>query len=363
MVEWMDKYKLTPDNPPNDGIMFANLQPQGRSSHLGHALVEYEPGKVLAFYPNCSAIDNRWKGHSGHGWMEYERSTDGGRTWSEPIIEPNSRALYDRTDGKRTMACEKAVCTPDGAIVLFYLTCDMTVNGHIWEPFFEPRYAVSRDGGETFSQTKVLVHDAGRIFDAICRDGIIYVLFHANAALPAFGYDRSFPYYLYVSEDGGESFELRSTLAFDNTANCLYGTMEFTPEGKLITYIYDEHDENNLRYVVSEDEGHSWGICRRAFFAKKLRNPQLVYFGGSWWIHGRSGNRGEGSGNFILYHSKDGIHWDEGQFLQMRQAWTGEYSNNLIVHCPDGKERLLIQASHAYELNKTNVVMWWLEER
>ena len=47
----------------------------------------------------------------------------------------------------------------------------------------------------------------------------------------------------------------------------------------------------------------------------------------------------------------------------MRTAGAGAYSNSLVVDSPDGsgKQRLLIQASHAYEDSKTNVLHWWLE--
>ena len=60
-------YELSPKNPPNDGILFVDNSLAGRSGHLGHAVVEYADGKVLAFYPN-SSVDN--KGHSAVGWME-----------------------------------------------------------------------------------------------------------------------------------------------------------------------------------------------------------------------------------------------------------------------------------------------------
>ncbi len=361
MCEWNSLFRLTPDNPPNDGILFADLEAQGRSGHMGHALVEYAPGKILAFYPNCSAEDPRWKGHSGYGWMEYKRSVDGGLTWSEPMIEPNSKALFDRNSG-RTQMCEKAVCTDDGTVILFYLTCDMTVNGHIWEPYFEPYYAVSRDGGETFSEEKLFVHKAGRIYDAVCHDGKVYVLFFANAELPGIAHLRSWPYELYVSEDGGETFALRSVLPFQSTVGCYYGTMEFGPDGKLLVYIYDETDEYNLKYMVSDDEGRSWGVNRRAFFARKLRNPQMVYYGGSWWMHGRSGGMGENAGHFILYHSADGICWDNGCYLRLATQGHGAYSNNLVVHGTDGTEKLLIQTSHAYYQNRTNTIMWWIQK-
>lgn len=74
MLNWQDHFELTPKNLPNDGILFVNHASQGRGGHLGHALVEYAPGKILAFYANCSAVDSQWKGHSADGWMEYKRS-------------------------------------------------------------------------------------------------------------------------------------------------------------------------------------------------------------------------------------------------------------------------------------------------
>lgn len=68
------RYEVTPKNPPNDGILFVDNSPEGRSGHLGHALVEYEDSKILPFYPNCSAeIHNPKKpskGHSAAVWME-----------------------------------------------------------------------------------------------------------------------------------------------------------------------------------------------------------------------------------------------------------------------------------------------------
>ena len=59
-----DWFVTEPPDPPNQGIMFVNHAEAGRSGHLGHALVEYLPGKILAFYANCS--DCR-EGHNGGG--------------------------------------------------------------------------------------------------------------------------------------------------------------------------------------------------------------------------------------------------------------------------------------------------------
>lgn len=357
-----ERFIITPPDPPNGGIMFADLAKINRTGHMGHALVEYAPGKVLAFYPNCSPEDQRWKGHSGFGWMEYKRSVDGGETWSDPITEPHSKALFDARIS-RTQMCEKAVCTDTGRIVLFYLTCDMVVNGHIWEPYYEPFKAFSDDGGRTWSDQTMLIHQAGRVFDAIYRDGLIYVLFSANPEIPEYCRVQHHDMLLLVSSDNGETFTIRSRVGFRSTRYCFYGTMCFREDGSLIVYTYDENDEHNPRYCVSRDGGLTWEQPRRAFCAKCIRNPQLALFKGTYFLHGRSGSLSENPGHFVLYTSPDAVSWDEGTYLAMQTAGAGAYSNNLIVHTPDGRERLMIQTSHAYEANKTNTIMFWVDEK
>lgn len=86
-----DPFHIIPPNPPNDGILFVDHSRAGRSGHLGHALVEYASGKILAFYSNCSDAND---GHTGDGWMEYKRSEDGGHTWSKPVPLDYSKRVY-----------------------------------------------------------------------------------------------------------------------------------------------------------------------------------------------------------------------------------------------------------------------------
>jgi len=113
-------YDVTPKNAPNDGILFVDHSRTGRSGHLGHALVEYEGGKILAFYPNCSDDNNA---RSAVGWMEHKRSEDGGETWGDPKVLAYSKNLFDaRQKGgpgaqKLSAFCEKAVLTDKGEIV------------------------------------------------------------------------------------------------------------------------------------------------------------------------------------------------------------------------------------------------------
>lgn len=47
MHEWEKAFGLTPNNPPNDGILFADMAARGRGGHMGHALVEYAPALRL----------------------------------------------------------------------------------------------------------------------------------------------------------------------------------------------------------------------------------------------------------------------------------------------------------------------------
>ena len=142
-------YEVSPNSLPNRGFLFVDHSRMGRSGHLGHALVEYQDGKILAFYPNCSD-DNG--GHSAVGWMEYKRSEDGGESWSEPSVLAYSKNLLDSGQAgepstrKLSAFAEKAVLTDKGEIVLFFLVCDISTQT-VWSHFQTPTYLISADGG------------------------------------------------------------------------------------------------------------------------------------------------------------------------------------------------------------------------
>lgn len=347
-------YDIFPSPVPNDGLMFADHSLSGRSGHLGHALVEYAPDCLLAFYPNCSGARNN--GHNGFGWMEFKRSTDGGNTWSEPMELPFSKRVF--LDGLYTVSCEKAVADESGAIILFATMNDS--RGKFWGPFFEPRWLKSEDGGAHFSLMGAFPF-RGRIFDAAYRDGVIYALEFCNdGVIRDEGCLPEHVYRLYVSEDQGVTFSERSVLPFDTTEK-VYGTMDFRADGSLIVYIYDKRDEENAPYVVSLDGGRTWSKVKTAFLKKRIRNPQFRAFGGCYFLYGRSGHYLPPQ-NFVLYTSLDGETWDEGKYICERKAGHCFYSNSVIVghFGPAEQQRLLIQASDAYQLNRTNVKHWWL---
>jgi len=342
----------------NEGILFVDHSKAGHSGHLGHALVEYAPGKILAFYPHCFG---RVTGHSGDGWMEYKRSEDGGRTWSEPLALEYSRLSYQALDNGHSVMCEKAVCTDNGDIVLFNLE---SVNPtYFWEPLGVPTFSRSSDQGVTWSKPHPIGNEAGRFSDVRYHQGVIYVLKFCNDCKVFFcGNQPEHHYELYISEDQGQSFSLRSVLPFDAMDHA-YGTMSFLSDTELIAYIYNSKDEYHPEYAISRDGGKNWDAPQSTFLAKRIRNPQMTAFKDGFVMHGRSGEvtDDEMKGHFVIYTSDDAIHWDEGRYLQMRIAGCGAYSNNLVVHDPDGgPERLLIQASHVYKNHMTNIYHWWL---
>ena len=360
-------YEVFPKNPPNDGILFVNHAANNRSGHLGHALVEYEDGKVIAFYPNCSA-DN--KGHSAVGWMQYKRSEDGGKTWSDRNVLAYSKNLFDAgqkgglSAQKYSAFAEKAVRTDEGDIVLFFLVCDITTN-IIWRQFQIPTYIISKDGGYTWSEPSELCDSRGRVYDARYYNGEILALhFKNDNEINFLGNREEDVYELYVSSDRGRTFEKRSELPFD-TIGKSYGTMGMLESGSIVVYIYNSKAEDTMDYVVSDDGGRTWSDPKIANFPKRIRNPQMASVSGCYFMHGRSGSFGERAkkGHFVLYSSRDGLRWDDGVYLKMRTEGLGAYSNSAIVGSlnPHKRNRLLVQASYAYEKNKTSVYHWWID--
>lgn len=358
-------FEITPGLIPNNGILFVDHQPAQRSGHLGHAMVEYEDGKILCFYADCSGeyID----GHNCIGWTCYKRSLDGGKTWSAGKPLPYSKMLYDMNCGA-TSFCEKAVLAPDGGIVLFHLICCTRICGEFWEPYW-CSYTKSMDGGETWSTPKMLitgnaVNKLGRMYDVKVMDGRIYGLYCGNEDET----QNKNHYELFVSDDAGESFVSLSTLPFP--CNCFYGALEQLKDGSLAAYVYTPDDEKCLLCSISRDKGQTWEKPFPCEFLRMIRNPQIVRFHDTYFCFGRSGNndpretrKDPERGHAIVYTSSDGLHWDEGQYLRCRVAWTGSYSNTLITGKlkKNGTLRLLYQTSFAYEKHRTNILHWWID--
>ncbi len=346
-------FRIVPEGIPNTGIMFADHSRNRRSGHLSHALVEYAPGRVMAFYSNCSGNRNRHSpGHNGFGWLEYRRSADGGLSWDEPKVFPYSMESF--LNEPFTVSCEKAVSPRENEILAF---CIRNENPNGWEPYLEPVTVRSTDGGETWGAARPFCGLRGRIYDAVIHDGSIYALMLACPGFPAGPGDR---YILYRSEDSGETFEPLSELPGEHGGHA-YGSLIVRPDGSMLCYEYDTKDEYNLICHVSPDTGRTWTGTERCFCAKKIRNPQAALVRGTYVLHGRSGCSPDTPMDFVLYTGSDGFRFDEGTVLCHVDGQTAYYSNNLVIDSGDGHPRVLIQASVPYDGGRVNVCHWFLE--
>ncbi len=328
--------------------VFVDHQAQKRSGHMGHALARLKDGAIIDFYSNVDY--DRVHGHSGYGWMEYKLSRNGGQSWSPARVLDYSKRVFEQ--GEHTALCEKAAVNDKGELCLFFQITDAS-RPIACEPWSEPTYIVSRDGGETFSEARVCCPAKGRIYDARSRGNRVQFLINRNehfiGSLPE--HDIA----LYCSDDLEKGFRLQSVLPVEGIGKG-YCCMEYARDGSLIAYVYDSRDETRMPYFISRDGGDSWSESGFARFDKLIRNPQLACCADGWFLHGRNGDKGDG---LVIYHSENGVNWDEGQVVIRRPGpGVGYYSNNLYLQ---DKRRLLIQFSHVYDLNRVNIMHMWIE--
>ena len=360
----MDKIVLSDDRyiySVGEESLFIDHSKNNRSGHLGHGLVEYAPGKIIAFFPDN--VGDRWSGHSAKGYAKYRISENRGKNWGEEKDFPFSKQLFDLNIDVYS-SCEKVVKADNGDIIAFNFICDLLdSDGCGYEPFRIPSYVISHDCGRSWSEPKPLGNHKGRIYDAHVFDGFIYVLI--NYSENSTDKTKLTVYHMFRSSDNGETFEDLSALPFglDFTFTRYYGTMEKLDDGSIIVYSYrDSRDEKFIDYTVSSDNGLTWSSPVDTYFAKRIRNPQLIKFKTGYFMFGRSGSGGprEERGHNIMYFSHDGINWDEGHYLKMREHGAGAYSNAIIVHDND-RERILLQMSYAYDENRTNIYHWFID--
>ncbi|MBQ3221259.1 MAG: exo-alpha-sialidase [Clostridia bacterium] len=330
----------------NEPEIFVDNEKKGRSGHMGHALTEFAPGKIMAFHSNCSPV--RSCGHSAFGWMEYRVSEDYGQTWGESVKFPFSWETF--LDGVNTVSVEKVVTCNNGDIVAFCL-----MNGQekeiCCEPWDCPMTVISKDGGKTWEKPVLFSEYKGRIYDAVYHKGVIYALEFCNDATTHFcGNKPEHVYRLFQSTDEGKSFEEVCVVPFADTIGRAYGNMIFTEKEELIIYAYNLHDEENMDYIASKDYGKTWGESKKSYVANKIRNPQVGILDGQYILHGRAGESEGGKGSFVIYTSANGIDWDEGTILVKDLRPACFYSENLTVTLPNGKQKMLVKYSENYHI-------------
>ncbi len=367
------RYHLYPADLPNTGVLLVDQAKDGRSGHGGITLTECANGDILAFYSVAWA--ETWSGHSVAGWSRYKRSTDGGQTWSDPVDFLPSKQIWDGREVFSGLVFS-VLTAPNGTVVA---TVVRYANAW-WEKQLPPVYYLSYDHGCTWEGPRNF-DDAATVDDLsmtlsthFVHNGNIFIVFRGGTSNMSPGGIHS----LWVSEDNGETFQKRSTLPFEDAD--YYWAAAALEDGNIIVYTYNAHHvedpvkaEKDIPYVISADGGHTWSGIQTAHFAKSIRNMQMSgNLGGYYYLHGRSGSyerpvtaTDPGAGHFVLYRSKDGIHWDEGVVLMSRKNTPGgadAYSSNEIIGKYDENrpERLMILVDFSYNGPRTNMYYYLL---
>ena len=328
--------------------LYVDNKSRERSGHMSHAMVEYAPGKVIAFNSNCSA--RRLSGHSAHGWIEYRYSEDGGKNWSEIHEMPYSKEVL--LEGVFTISIEKAVFQ-DGV-----LTCFAVRNSQYTEiccePWDTPLVIQSYDLGKTWEKPVEFSSYRGRIYDAKIKDSVIYAL---ETCDKDFLSEIKEPRYrLFTSHDNGKSFQEKSIVDFDSYKRG-YGALQFRPDGVLLAYACNIEYGYSLEVSLSRDNGETWEKQQPISLKYGMRNVQIAPLEKGYVMHGRAwineGGCGKGQ---VIYTSVDGLNWDDGILLETEKK-VCYYSNMLPLKDENGKEYVLLQYSDLFsESAQVNVM-------
>jgi hypothetical protein len=93
------------------------------------------------------------------------------------------------------------------------------------------------------------------------------------------------------------------------------------------------------------------GGIRSAYLDKRIRDPELAYLDGRYYLHGRAGHGGEYGRSFVLYQSVDGENWGEGIIVSSLARGLDGYSHSVIInkYKEDVPNELMVLYSIAYE--------------
>ena len=288
------------------GTVIADFSASGRCSHAGPVCMEYANGTLVAFYANTSS-------HNTDGWSEYAFSEDGGRTWDRNHPFPYSHEAYKK-DRTHPVVIEEGLVTEKGTAVLIltHFHREKRIGNSIMR---------SHDHGTTWSDPAPVANEVVGYPAAVAVKGTLnYVLFDCSYA----------DHELWVSADDGQTWRKQSTPSLQKDAG--YGAMCFMKDGRLLAGAYVRSDEHHFYYCISDNDGRTWGKQQKAYLDKKVRDPELAYLDGKYYLHGRSGQHGEGSCRFVIYQSNDGIRWKNGVIVSGDRRHPDGYSHNCIIN-------------------------------
>ena len=213
----------------------------------------------------CSYRQGREK-YTPDGVFLVQRSSDGGKSWSEPI------AVFDGTKRAKSESVHAGVVCQlaDGSVLAIYTTVESLKEGVF--VFSEEGKKLSQhlyisrssDGGISWT-TPQEHHLVGAPRNAYIGSRPL-VLGDGTLVLPVEGINEKGEEINYVSlsRDGGKSLPPLIKCAHDTEAGLVYGDIRLTslPDGRILmllwTWIYATEETQNVRRCVSADSGLTW---------------------------------------------------------------------------------------------------------
>ena len=137
-----------PADIPNTGMLFVDRQKESHSGHGNNSITECRNGDIVAFYSVTGIGPEDWHGHGAAGWSEYRRSTDGGLTWSEPVVFDYSKRMHEGSEVGSALVYS-LITAPNGTLVATVIR----YANEKWEKKLPPVYFLSDDNGQNVEGT------------------------------------------------------------------------------------------------------------------------------------------------------------------------------------------------------------------
>jgi hypothetical protein len=194
------------------------------------------------------------EGH-GRGAIRYQRSSDGGLTWSGPLETPAS------------WATSKEVPT-------LHRVIDAEGNKRLimWSGLYPARLAVGEDEGKTWSELKPAGDWGGVVVMASVAPlrtgpGHYIALFHDDGrfirAVPQQSDPVTFTLYKSLSTDGGLTWSQPDGYFSSSDMHCCEPGLIRSPDGLQLAVLLRENSRReNSQIIFSEDEGRTWSEPR-----------------------------------------------------------------------------------------------------
>lgn len=236
--------------------------------------------------------------NTSEGRPYMRRSSDEGKTWSDPVSCTNTRGVYVKNN-------DRVIKTSTGRIVVpaaYHRTIVSPDGSEHWDSYAVTYFFFSDDDGKTFQQSEPCYLQASRGSTGLQEPGVIEL---KNGTLYGWARTDVGTQYEMFSKDGGDNWSTPQPSHFMSPNSPM--SMKRLPDGDTLMAIWNPipnypgrvKDQGGffggrtpLVYALSEDEGKSWtrpviieddplsGYCYTAIHFTKDNQMLLAYCAG-----------------------------------------------------------------------------------